>query len=180
MEEVFEEGEEGVVGAVGAGVVVDDEVVVGWVFGGVLLGRAAADVSGGVGFLVVGVSAGVFETADEEFAGEGDEDADVAVHGVFGEEVDAEFLAGFGEAPEAVEGEDVGEDAAAAVVVDEVEELEGQFFGGGGEAAVDGGAVVVVDVGVLVVEGAIQKPSAEGAGVEHACHEWFEFDVSVV
>ena len=144
------------------------------------MGRAAADIGRWVGFLVIGVLAGIFETADEEFAGEGDEDADVAVHGVFGEEVDAEFLAGFGEAPETVEGEDVGEDAAAVVVVDEVEELEGHFFGGEGEAAVDGGAVVVVDPGVLVVQSAVEEPSAKRPGIEHACHEWFEFDVSVV
>ena len=131
------------IGAVGAGVVVDEEVVGAGVFGCIMV---VVVVVGGRG-----VGKGGFETTDEEFAGEGDVDADVAVHGVFGEEVDAELLAGFREAPEAVEGEDVGEDAATGVVVDEVEELRGEGFGGGGEGAVDGGAVVVVDAGVLVV-----------------------------
>ena len=60
----------------------------------------------------------VLEAADEEFAGEGDVDVDIAVHGVFGQQVDAEFFTSFGEAPLSVEGEDVGEDAAPSVPMD--------------------------------------------------------------
>jgi len=64
--------------------------------------------------------------------------------------------------------------------VHEVEEFQGHFFGGSGEGAVDGGAVVIVDAGVLVVEGAIEDAAAQGFGVEHAGNEGFEFDVAVV
>lgn len=64
-----------------------------------------------------------FETADEKLAAVGDVDVDVAVHGVLAEEVDAEFLSCFGEAPLSVEREDIREDAAAAVVVGKFKEF---------------------------------------------------------
>ena len=41
-------------------------------------------------------------------------------------------------------------------------------------------AVVVIDVGVLMVEGAIKDAAFDGGGGEHAGDEWFEFDVTVV
>ena len=45
-------------------------------------------------------------------------------------------------------------------MVNEVEELGGQFSGGRREGAVDGIAVVVVDAAVLVVEGMVEKAAA--------------------
>jgi hypothetical protein len=47
------------------------------------------------------------------------------VHGVFTQQIDTEFLACFSETEESVEGEHVGEDPPAFVVVDHFEELEG-------------------------------------------------------
>ena len=79
-----------------------------------------------------------------------------------------------------VESDDVGEDAAAFVVVHEVEEFEGEVFGGRGEGTVFGGAVVVVDAVVLVMEGVVEDAAAEGGCCEHAFDEGFEFDVAVV
>lgn len=49
-----------------------------------------------------------------------------------------------------------------------------------GKRTIDGCAVVVVDAGVLVVEGAIQDTAAQGFGVEHAGNKGFEFDIAVV
>lgn len=99
---------------------------------------------------------------------------------MFRQHVDAEFFAGFRKTPLTVEREDVGEDAAAFVPVDEFEEFQCHFFRGNGEGAIDGGAVVVVNAGVLVVKGAIENAAAQGFGVEHAGNEGFEFDVAVV
>ena len=79
-----------------------------------------------------------------------------------------------------VEGENIGENAATFVPMDEVEEFEGHVFAGAREGAVDGCAVVVVDAGVLVVESAVEDPAAERLGVEHAGDEGFEFDVAVI
>ena len=79
-----------------------------------------------------------------------------------------------------VESDDVGEDAAAFVVVHEVEEFESEVFGGRGEGTVFGGAVVVVDAVVLVMEGVVEDAAAEGGCCEHAFHKGFEFDVAVV
>ena len=140
-------------GAVGAAVVVDDEAVVCWILRRVIVRGPAAEISRGVSLLVERVFpfVGGFKAADEEFAGVGDVVADIAVHGVFGEKVDAKLLAGFGEAPSAVEAEDVCIDAAAAVIVDQVEELERHVFAWVGKGAVDGCFVVVVDAGVLVM-----------------------------
>ncbi len=56
----------------------------------------------------------------------------------------------------AVKGEDVGEDSAAFVVVDEVEELEGEVLGGRWDGAVFGGAVVIIDAVVLVMQGVVE------------------------
>lgn len=72
-------------GPVGAAVVVYEEFVAGRVAGRVVFGGPASDRVWGVGLLmlVVGGFVGVLETADEEFAGEGDVDVHVAVHGVF-------------------------------------------------------------------------------------------------
>lgn len=99
---------------------------------------------------------------------------------MFAQQVDAEFFAGFREAPHPVEREDVGEDTAPLVIVHEIEELEGHFFAGGREGAVDGCAVVVVDTRMLVVEGAVENAAAEGFVGEHAGNKRFEFDVAVV
>ena len=54
-------------------------------------GPAGAASVGGTAILV-------FEAADEEFTRKSNVRRDVAVHSVFAEHVDAEFLAGFGEA----------------------------------------------------------------------------------
>lgn len=75
------------------------------------------------GILTIGVR--MFEAADKELAREGDVDRDVTVHSMFAEKIDAELFARFGEAELAVEGENVGEDAAALVIVDKFEELLG-------------------------------------------------------
>ena len=95
-------GEERGVGAVGARVVVDDEFVVSGVFLGGFVGGSAFDVGRGVGHVVSSFVGGtailVFEAADEEFTRKSNVRRDVAVHSVFAEHVDAEFLAGFGEA----------------------------------------------------------------------------------
>ena len=123
---------------------------------------------------------GVFEAPDEELAAEGDVGCDVAVHGVFGQHVDAEFFAGFSEAEEGVEGEDVCEDAPALVVMDKVEELLGKGFAGLGELSVFGGVVEVVDACMLVVEGFGEDETAYAFGSEHALDEGLEDDVAVV
>ena len=67
------------------------------------------------------------------------------------QQIDTKLLARFSESPLAVESDDVGEDPAALVVVDEVEEFEGKVFGGRGEGTVLGRAVVVVDAVMLVM-----------------------------
>ena len=58
--------------------------------------------------------------------------------------------------------------------------MECHLLGRFGEGAIDGGAVVVIDAGVLVVEGAIKDAATQGFGVEHAGDEGFEFDVAMV
>lgn len=120
------------------------------------------------------------QTTYEELAREGDVDIDIAVHSMFRQEVYAELFAGFGEAPLPVKGEDVCEDAAAFIPVDEIKELESHVFGRGGERAVDGGAVIVVDARVLVMEGTVEDATSQGFGVEHAGDERSEFNVTMV
>lgn len=133
-----------------------------------------------IGAVTVSVSMRVFEAADEEFSTKSDVYAHVAVHGVFGEEIDAEFFAGFGEAELAVECEDVGEETATLVVVDEVEESFGHCWGGRGEGSVFGGAVEVIDTGVLVVKSAVEDSASDGVVGKHACHEWLELDITMI
>ncbi len=48
------------------------------------------------------------------------------------------------------------------------------------ERTIDGCAVVVVDAGVLMMEGAVEDSAAQGMGGEHASNEGFEFDVTVI
>lgn len=196
LEELAQLREQLGVGPVGAGVVVDDEFVVSWVLGWVVVGGPAVDVVRWVRFRVVWESAfavavvgfevlvrlvRVLEPADEEFAGEGDVEVYVAVHGVLGQHVDAEFLAGLGEAEERVEGEDVGEDAAALVEVDEVEKFDGHVVGWvGGETAVESAAVEIVDACVLMVEGFGKEKPTESFGREHGFDKRFELDVAMV
>jgi len=144
------------------------------------VGDGVGRVGGLAGTVVGGVVGAGGEAADEELAGEGDVDINVAVHGVFGEQIDAELLARLGEAPLAVEGEDVGEDAAALVEMDEFEELARHGGRGGREGAVHSAAVVVVDARVLVVQGAVEDAAAQAVRGEHAGDEGLEFDVAVV
>lgn len=173
---------------IGAAVVVDDELVAAGFARGTRVGRAVGDVGDGPGRVCgpvgggvgVGALVAVRSAADEELAGKGNVDVDVAVHGVLGEQVDAEFGAGLGEAPLGVEGEHVGEDAAALVEVHELEELQRHVAAGGREGAEDGAAVVVVDACELVVEGAVEDPATQAVRGEHAGHEGLEFDVAVV
>ena len=118
--------------------------------------------------------------ADEEFAAESDVDAHIAMHCMLAQQIDTEFLARFSEAPLAVESEDVGEDSAAFVVVDEVKEFEGEVFGGRWEGTIFGRAVVVIDAIVLVMQGVVEDATTEGGRGEHTFDEGFEFDVTVV
>lgn len=169
-------------GSVGAAIVIDDKLIARRVTGRFVFGWFVGYLIGGVGFLVlvVGGFVWMFETADEEFAGKGNVDIYIAVHGVFREEVNTEFLAGFGEAPLAVKGDDVGVHTASMVKVDEFEKFKGHFFRRGGEGTVDGAAVVVVDFGELVVEGAVEDAATEAVSGEHAGDEGFEFDIAMV
>ena len=123
---------------------------------------------------------GFVGAADEEFAAERDVDAHIAMHCMLTQQIDTEFLARFSEAPLAVESEDVGEDSAAFVVVNEVKEFEGEVFGGRWEGTVFGRAVVVIDTIVLVMQGVVEDATAEGGRGEHAFDEGFEFDVAVI
>jgi len=203
FQEVFELREQFGIGAVGARVVVDDEFVVRRIAGGIIVGGSSADLvrrMRGVATSLLGRPAmGVLQTAHEELAGTGNVDTDVAVHGVFAEHVDAELLARFGEAPERVQRQHVGVDAAAFVVVHEVEEFLGDVLGGGagvgvlavfwggvhvvdrgGEGAVFGAAVEVVDAGVLVVQSFVEEEAGDAFLVEAGFDDGFEFDVAVV
>lgn len=83
---------------------------------------------------------------------------------MFAEEVDAEFLTCLGEAEETIEGEDVGEDAAALVEMGHSEELEGRFLASWGEGAVLGGGVVVVHARMLLVKGFVEDTASDTAG----------------
>lgn len=64
------------------------------------------------------------QPADEELAAVGDINVDVAVHCVFAEQIDAELLARFREAPLSIKRDDVCEDATPTVKVHQLEELE--------------------------------------------------------
>ena len=58
--------------------------------------------------------------------------------------------------------------------------MEGEVFGGRWERAVFGGAVVVIDAVVLVMQGVVEDAATEGGCGEHTFDERFEFDVAVV
>ena len=122
----------------------------------------------------------VFEATDEKLAAEGNVHVHVTVHGVFRQQVDAELLARFREAPLAVEGEDIGVDATPAVVVHQVEELNGHFSTRLWKRAVDSGTIIVVNTRVLVVQGTVEDATTQGLGVEHAGDEWFKFYVAMI
>lgn len=49
-----------------------------------------------------------------------------------------------------------------------------------GKRTIDGCAIVVVDAGVLVMEGAVEDSAAQRMGGKHAGNEGFEFDVAVI
>ena len=180
MQELLKQGEKLSIGPVGAGVVVDNELVVCRVLGRLFVWGPALDLCRWMRFLFFRVFPGVLEAADKELAGPGDVNAHVTMHGVFREEVDAELFAGFGEAPLAVEGEDVGENAATAVEVDEVEEFESHVFGRARKGTVDRGAVEVINAGVLVMEGTVEETTTEGVIRKHSGYEGLEFYVAVV
>lgn len=97
----------------------------------------------------------MFESPDEEFPTEGDIDTDVAMHGVFAEQVDAKFLSRLGEPKLGIQGQDIGEYAATFVIVHKVKERLGHFKTRFLIDAVLGVAVVIVDSSMLVVKGAI-------------------------
>ena len=90
------------------------------------------------------------------------------------------MFAGFGKAPLAVKGQDVGEDAATTVEVDKVEKFKSHVFGRARKRAVDGRAVEVVDASVLVVKGAIKKTATEGMIRKHPSYKGFELYIAVV
>lgn len=119
-------------------------------------------------------------SADEELARVRDVHRHVAVHGMLAQQVDAKLLARFREPPLAVQRDDVREDAAGAVVLHKLEELAGEVVQGRGKLAVLRLAVVVVDAGVLVVQGAVEQPAAETLRIEHALDKGAELDVAVV
>ncbi len=99
---------------------------------------------------------------------------------MFAQQVDAEFLACFCKSPLAVKREDIRKDSATLVVVHEFEKLLRHVNGWLLEDAVEGGAVVVVDACMLVVESAVENPATKGMGCEHASYEGPEFDVTMV
>lgn len=72
-------------GTVGTAIVVDDETVVCWVFGGIIFRGSTTEISRRMGLLIQRVSFFVwrFEAADEELARERNVNTHVAVHGVF-------------------------------------------------------------------------------------------------
>lgn len=94
----------------------------------------------------------MFQPPNKKLARASNVDIHIAVHGMLGQQINAEFFACFGEAEESVDCYDIGEDSAAFVVVDHFEELEGGFFGTGWDDAVFGCVAEIVDSGVLVVE----------------------------
>lgn len=49
-----------------------------------------------------------------------------------------------------------------------------------GKRTIDGCAVVVVDAGVLMMEGAVKNSAAQGMGGEHAGDEGFELNIAVI
>ena len=104
------------VGPVCAGIVVDEEFIAGWISRGFVLGRLRLTrvlvLRGTLGYLRggLGVRSMTWPNAtDEELAGEGDVYADITVHAVFAEHIDAELLARLRESEEAIETDDIGE-----------------------------------------------------------------------
>lgn len=106
----------------------------------------------------------VLQSANEEFSRVGNVLFGIGVHGVFAEKINAEFFTRLGEAHEAVQSEHVGEDAAALVEMHHPEELKRGFLGAWLESAVFGGAVVVVDPVVLLVQGLVEDGSPDAGG----------------
>ena len=103
------------------------------------------------------------------------------MHGVLAQHVDAELLAGLGEADEGVEREDICEDARALVVVYEFEEMLSDGHPRVlAKATVDGRFVEVVHAGVLVVKRLGQDEALQARVGEHALRPRLELDISVV
>lgn len=49
-----------------------------------------------------------------------------------------------------------------------------------GERTIDGCAIVVVDAGMLMMEGAVKNSAAQRMGGEHAGDERFKLDIAVI
>ena len=103
---------------------------------------------------------------------------------MFAQQVDAEFFASFGKAPQGVEGDDVGKYSSTFVVVDQVKELL-CYFGSGSrvvvvEGAIFGGASEIVDARMLVVKSVGEDEATDTGTSEHAFHKGFELDVAMV
>ena len=78
---------------------------------------SSLDVGGRVRFLLEGRLVRIFEATNEELAAVGYVNVDVAMHGMLGKQIDAELFPSFGEAPLAIERDNISVNTAAVVVV---------------------------------------------------------------
>lgn len=167
LQKFFKVWQDGFLGPICSRLVINEELVKGRIRRRRLVWRTARDGLPRVRLLIrLRAVAGIrmLQSANEELSRVGNVLFGIRMHGVLAQEVDAEFLARLGEAHEAVQSEHVGEDAAPFVEMHHAEELERGFLGAGLESAVFGGAVVVVDAVVLLVQGLVEDGSPDAGG----------------
>ena len=107
-------------------------------------------------------------------------DADIAVHAMLGEEIDAKFLPSLGETPLTVQRDNIGENLTSFVIVHQVQKLKRQIGGRRRKATVDGRSVVVVYSGVLMMQGAIENPTSQRPRREHSGDERLKLYVAMI
>lgn len=120
------------------------------------------------------------ESTHEELTRARNVNVDIAVHRVFREQVNTKLLAGLCEPQEPVKSQNIGEYAATFIMVDQLEEFPRRFFGVRLYDAVFGGRAIVVDVGVLVMEGFVKDTSSQTGFREHPFDKGLEFDEAVI
>ena len=176
------------VGPIRAGVVVDEEFIAGRIVRGSVLGRLrmtrALMLRGRrVSDLRRGPSMRLMtwpNATDEELAGEGNVCTDITVHAVFAEHIDAELFARLRESEEAIEADDIGEQARPLIVVGHAEEVKRQVHARLREETVDGGTIIVVDPVMLMMEGMVDDPASQPSLGKGPFDERFKLDVTVI